>query len=55
MARSPGRVATLVAVPAAVLAGGLVFWLLGGFPASPDRSRVAGTVAGGPGIRDRHV
>jgi hypothetical protein len=33
MARSPGRVATLVAVPIAVLTGALVFWLMGGFPA----------------------
>jgi hypothetical protein len=40
MARSPGRVATLVALPAAVLTGVLVFWLLGGFPstASPEKS-----------------
>jgi hypothetical protein len=46
MARSPGRVATLVAVPAAVLAGVLVFWLLGGFPAM-SRSR-SGSGSGSP-------
>jgi hypothetical protein len=38
MVRSPGRVATLVAVPAALLTGVLMFWLLGGFPAAPGSS-----------------
>ena len=46
MARSPGRVATLVAVPAAVLTGVLVFWLLGGFPAKSGSP--SGSSSGSP-------
>lgn len=65
MARSPGRVATLVAVPIAVLAGVLVFWLMGGFPAvsgslsgSPSTSPAAqpsGTVSVRPPTLDEHA
>jgi hypothetical protein len=69
MARSPGRVATLVAVPIAVLTGVLVFWLMGGFPAmsgsksgsqsgSPAPSPAAqasGPVSVGPPALDEHA
>ena len=69
MARSPGRVATLVAVPIAVLTGVLVFWLMGGFPAnsgstsgsqsgSPSTrpaAQASGTVSVGPPALDEHA
>ncbi len=45
MTRSPARTATLVAVPAALLAGGLAFWLLGGVP---TRTPAPGPQASGP-------
>lgn len=41
MGRSPARTATLVAVPVALLAGVLAFWLLGGFPAKPASGPVS--------------
>jgi Protein of unknown function (DUF3515) len=65
MARSPGRVATLVAVPAALLAGVVMFWLLGGFPAgsgspapsaaSSPAAPASGPVSVSPPALDEHA
>lgn len=44
--RSPAATATLVAVPAALVAGVLVFWLLGGFGSGPPRAAGSAEVAG---------
>jgi hypothetical protein len=65
MTRSPGRVATLVAVPVAVVAGVLVFWLMGGFPASSGSqsgsppttpaAQASGTVSVSPPALDEHA
>jgi hypothetical protein len=45
MSASPGRLATLVALPVALVVGVVAFWLLGGFPSA---HRPAGPQASGP-------
>ena len=60
MARSPARTATLVAVPVALLAGALAFWLLGGLPKSqpapgPQATGPVTVVAPALGERDATV
>ncbi|MET7392469.1 DUF3515 family protein [Dactylosporangium sp. NPDC005572] len=40
---SPSRIATLAALPLALLAGLGVFWALGGFPSAPSTSAVPAT------------
>jgi hypothetical protein len=45
MSRSPGRLATLVALPVALVAGLLAFWLLGGFPSKPATGPVTVSAA----------
>ncbi|GGM20022.1 DUF3515 family protein [Dactylosporangium sucinum] len=42
---SPSRIATLAALPLALLAGLGVFWALGGFPSAPSTSAVSATAA----------
>jgi len=56
MVRSPGRVATLVALPVAVLTGVLAFWLLGGFPSQAVRTpQATTTVAVNAPTLDEHA
>jgi hypothetical protein len=53
MARSPARTATLVAVPAALLAGALAFGLLGGVPSKPKPQATGPVSVAAPPLDER--
>ena len=54
-ARGPARIATLAALPVAVLVGALVFWILGGFQHSTSGSQRAAPPATGPVLVDAPI